>query len=274
MMNPVDLLELYDREERQNATFYNSLREEMPHVVRFRPKPGMKGGCWILYSHLTSENADQVIEEQVADFERLGLEFEWKLYDHDQPPDLRDRLAAHGFAVGETEALMVLDLTQISEALLRPVTHDIRRIADPEQIYTAAIAVQEEIWQENLAWQAEELAQELRLDGEHISFYAGYADERPICSAWIRFSERGPSARGSFASLWGGSTLPAYRKHGFYTALVATRAQEAIRRGYRFLTIDASPMSRPIVARHGFQLLTYTYPCRWHPSSTSSHPSS
>ena len=268
-MNTVDLLELYDREERQDASFYNSLREETPHVVRFRPKPDMKGGCWILYSRLTAENADQVIEEQVADFERLRLEFEWKLYDHDQPPDLRERLVAHGFAIEEAEALMVLDLAQISETLLQPVTHDIRRITDPEQIYAAVIAVQEEIWQENQARHAEELAQELRLDGERISFYAGYVDDRPVCSAWIRFNETG-----SFASLWGGSTLPAHRKHGFYTALVAVRAQEAIQRGCRFLTIDASPMSRPIVARHGFQLLTFTHPCKWHPSSTSSHRSS
>jgi len=264
-----DLLELYDRDERREANFYNNLREETSHVVRFRPKPDMKGGCCILYSRLTPENADQVIEEQVADFERLGLEFEWKLYDHDQPPDLRERLVAHGFAIEEAEALMVLDLAQISEALLEPMTHDIRRITDPEQIYAAVIAVKEEIWQEKLVQQAEELAQELRLDGEYISFYAGYVDDRPVCSAWIRFNETG-----SFASLWGGSTLPAHRKHGFYTALVAVRAQEAIQRGCRFLTIDASPMSRPIVARHGFQLLTLTHPCKWHPSSTSSHRSS
>jgi len=268
-MNRYELLSLFDRDERREATFYNSLREETPHVVRFRPRPGMQGGCWILYSRLTPENADRVIEEQVADFERLGLEFEWKLYAHDQPPDLRERLVAHGFAIEEAEALMILDLAQISETLLEPVTHDIRRITDPEQIYAAVIAVHEEIWQEKQGWLAEELAQELRLDGEHISFYAGYVDDRPVCSAWIRFS-----ARGQIASLWGGSTLPPYRRRGFYTALVATRAQEALRRGCRFLTIDASPMSRPIVARHGFQQLTYTYPCRWHPSSTSSHRSS
>ena len=60
-----------------------------------------------------------------------------------------------------------------------------------------------------------------------------------------------------FAGLWSGATLPAYRRRGLYTAVLAVRVQEAIRRGYHFLTIDASPMSRPIVARHGFQLLTY-----------------
>jgi hypothetical protein len=30
-----------------------------------------------------------------------------------------------------------------------------------------------------------------------------------------------------------------------------------------FLTINASPMSRLIVARHGFKLLTYSHDCEW-----------
>jgi hypothetical protein len=31
------------------------------------------------------------------------------------------------------------------------------------------------------------------------------------------------------------------------------------------LTIDASPMSRPIVAQHGFRLLTFAHACKWPP---------
>ncbi len=42
-----------------------------------------------------------------------------------------------------------------------------------------------------------------------------------------------------------------------YPALLAVRAREALARGHRNLTIDASPMSRPIVEQHGFQLITY-----------------
>jgi GNAT superfamily N-acetyltransferase len=68
-----------------------------------------------------------------------------------------------------------------------------------------------------------------------------------------------------FAGLWGGATLPQYRKMGIYTAVVAARAQEAIRRGYRFLTVDAGDMSRPILQKRGFQLLTYTTPYTWKP---------
>jgi hypothetical protein len=39
--------------------------------------------------------------------------------------------------------------------------------------------------------------------------------------------------------------------------------QEARQRGYRYLTIDASPMSRPIVARHGFIQLTSAIQFGW-----------
>ncbi len=163
---------------------------------------------------------------------------------------------------------MVLDLAEIPENLKRPVTHDVRRITDPALI-PEILRVQETVWAERDIAFVEEAIQELRHNGQFISYYAAYADGRPVCSAWIRFSESGPSARGLFAGLWGGATLAAYRKQGFYTALVTVRAQEAIQRGYRFLTIDASPMSRPIVARHGFQLLTFTHPCKWRPSSTS-----
>ena len=56
----------------------------------------------------------------------------------------------------------------------------------------------------------------------------------------------------SFASLWGGGTLPAYRGRGLYRGLVAHRAAEALRGGYRFLTIDArDATSRPILERLG-----------------------
>jgi len=68
-----------------------------------------------------------------------------------------------------------------------------------------------------------------------------------------------------FARLLGGSTLPDYRKRGYYTALLVTRVREARQRGCRFLTLDASPMSRPILEKHGFQCLEFSTLCRWTP---------
>ncbi|MCP4426948.1 MAG: N-acetyltransferase, partial [Chloroflexi bacterium] len=58
-------------------------------------------------------------------------------------------------------------------------------------------------------------------------------------------------------------TVPKHRKKRLYTAVMAARVQAAIQRGYRFLTIDASPMNKPIAASRGFQLLTYAHACTW-----------
>ena len=48
-----------------------------------------------------------------------------------------------------------------------------------------------------------------------------------------------------------------------YTALVATRAQTDLRSGARFLTVDAQPISRPILERIGFELLTFANALHW-----------
>jgi hypothetical protein len=66
-----------------------------------------------------------------------------------------------------------------------------------------------------------------------------------------------------FASLWAGSTLERFRKRGLYTAVLAAMVQEAMQKGRRYLTIDAGPMSRPIVEKHGFRLLAHAGDCEW-----------
>jgi GNAT superfamily N-acetyltransferase len=63
-----------------------------------------------------------------------------------------------------------------------------------------------------------------------------------------------------FAGLWGGGTLPEWRGRGIYRALVAHRALAAAARGYRWLQVDASDRSRPILERLGFRGLTTTTP--------------
>ena len=68
-----------------------------------------------------------------------------------------------------------------------------------------------------------------------------------------------------FAGLWGGATRPAWRGRGIYRALVARRAQFAAARDVRFLQVDASDDSRPILERLGFVAITTTTPYVWTP---------
>ena len=258
-----ELLAIFDREQRREIEYPNIRREVTPHTVRHVVLAGKPGGAFLLHSRLDESNVDAVIESEIAYFEHLGLNFEWKAYDYDTPADLVARLAARGFEIEDPEAVMVLDLEHASTALWQPIAQDVRRLTDPGQLVEVA-SIHEAVWGERSDWLVDALAGEMAADSESIQFYVAYADGVPACAAWIRFH---PGTQ--FASLWGGSTLPAYRGRGLYTAVLSIRAQEARRRGYRFLTIDASPMSRPIVAKHGFQFLTFTYPCKWHLARSS-----
>lgn len=262
-MNRVELLTLYDQEQRYNALFPGFRREEVGHIVRYLDISSNSDTNFILYSNLTADNADDVIQTELDYFGKNGRSCEWKLYDHDTPPDLRQRLEAHGFTIGEEEAIMALDLSQAPAILLQPITADIRCLTDPAEI-AQVVDIEEAVWGGDRSSWGDHLAADMRNAPDYVSIYVAYVNGDPACAGWLNFS---PNSQ--FASLWGGSTKPEHRKQGLYTAVLAARVQEAIQRGYRFLTIDASPMSRPIVAKHGFQLLTVAYECNWKPEKTN-----
>jgi GNAT superfamily N-acetyltransferase len=253
-MHPHEILALFDRQQRIEIEYPDMRKEVLPHVTRFvRPAPGMS---FILHSRLNESNADAAIQEQIAYFTQRDQPFEWKVYDYDTPPDLRDRLVAHGFEPDDPDAVMVLDMQAAPPTLLAPVEADVRRIAERDQLEDV-IRVEEQVWGRNFDWITTRLGNHLEIPG-YLSVYVAYVDGQPACAGWVYYHRNS-----QFASLWGGSTVPAYRQHGLYTAVLARRVQEAVERGYHFLTIDASPMSRPIVAKHGFQLLTYAHACEW-----------
>lgn len=246
------ILALYDREERRDAFFPDMIRQVRPHVVRYtRPAPGAN---FILYSNLAGGDVEAVIQEEKAYFTSLGQPFEWKVYSHDQPPDLKDRLAAHGFVPDESEAIMVLDLHQAPPALLAPSQAEIRPVTQRQELGDV-IQVLEEVWGRGFDWVWDRLGAHLAITG-YLNVYVAYVGSIPASAAWIYF----PTGS-QFANLWGGSTRAAYRRQGLYSALLSVRVQEALRRGARFLTVDASPMSEPILRKLGFIQIATAWAC-------------
>ena len=211
----------------------------------------------LIYSQLNEANAEETIREQVNYFESIGQDFEWKVYDYDVPSDLKDRLGSCGFIVEEAEAITVLDLEDAPEILWQPVLHHVQRIIDPEKI-SEVLLVEGQVWNEDFSSLGHFLREALRKSPEQMSVYVAYIDKQPASTAWIYFPKHS-----QFASLWGGSTVPGFRKQGLYTALLAVRAQEAKARRVRYLTVDASAMSRPILETFGFEMIAWSYPCKW-----------
>ena len=255
-MNKSQLIALYDQDQRKDVEYPDMCHEVTPVVVRHVDTSGSSEGT-VIYSQLNEANADHVIREQVDYFESLGQGFEWKVYDYDQPPDLKERLASVGFQVEEAEAIMVLSLEDAPAILWQPIQHTIQRITEPEKL-SNVLTVQQQVWDEDFSWLDPYLGGTLRKYPEQMSVYVALVDGQPASAAWTYFPKHS-----QFASLWGGSTVSAFRKQGLYTALLAVRAQEARDRGVRFLTVDASGMSRPILEKFGFEMIAWSYPCKW-----------
>jgi len=262
-MNKAELLTLFTRDQRIEVAFPDMRREVQGNVIRQVSLTNESG--FIVYSNLGENNVEQAIGEQIAFFERLGQSFEWKVYDYDRPADLKERLRKRGLEVGEPEALMVLDLDSHPDLLEAAVPEGIRRIQGPAEInlIDEIVALEEQVWGSDHRELGERLKRDLQTDPRQLSVWAAYQDGKIVSAAWTYFQ-----ASGSLASLWGGSTLSEYRQRGFYSGLLAARSQEALRRGFRFLTVDASEMSRTILQKFGFELLSFSTPCVWEQNSS------
>ncbi len=258
-MDMDEIRRLYDRQQRIEIDYTGVRREVTPRTVR--QIDATNGVGTVVYSQLDETTADETIRAEVDYFRALGIaeNLEWKLFDYDQPADLKERLVAHGFVPEDPDAVLIFDLEAIPPALAQPVTHDVRRISDPAQLADVR-AITRAVWgdEDDGGWLIDWMAQTLRDAPQELSIYVAYVDGVPASYGRIDFHEGN-----AFAGLWGGSTLPEYRKRGLYTALVSVRAQEAIRRGVRYLTIDASPMSRAVLEKFGFQWMAYAWECNY-----------
>lgn len=255
-----ETLAQYDQFERKEAEFPGFSLEKSPRIVRQLSLSGH--GNMVLWSGLDELTADAAIDGELRFFRARGQDFEWKLYSHDRPIDLKERLAARGLEIGEDEALMALDLQDWKDGPESAPGVEIRRITDPADLDDMGPVVRG-VWGDDPEDSLPEFREVLATAPECMSFYIAYVDGQPVSFCRISFPPKSP-----FASLWGGSTLEAFRGRGIYTAFLQLRVKEARSRGYRYLTIDASPMSRPIVARRGFQLLAITNPCTLEGSPT------
>jgi hypothetical protein len=193
---------------------------------RFRFEPGELGEVRAeIYSHLRA---------------RRRTACSWEVGSHAQPPDLADRLLELGVGDDETTELVVgMVLTEPPDGPDTAV--EVRRVETGDEYLAseriAAIAFEAPV--------PTELEQIYKPDPRNV-VYLAYVDGEPVARASASFSERG-------VTLFGGSTLPEARGRGAYRALVQARWEDAVARGTPALVTQASPMSRPILARLGFR---------------------
>lgn len=256
-----EIMALFDREMRADPPDIGpAYRLERLAGATFHVGPSPESGHnTIEYSALTETSADGCIDAVIARFRECNHQTEWKVHGHDRPADLGERLLAKGFERGGRETLMVRAADMGESAAPAPGGIDIRRITDPAAL-ADVVAVENEVWADDNAWLGEALTGEMTRDPGSIAVFIAYAGPKPVSTGWIRFH-----GNRAFATLWGGSTLPAYRSRGIYRGLVETRAALARARGARYLAVEATDDSRPILTRNGFQPLSVIDSYIWKP---------
>jgi GNAT superfamily N-acetyltransferase len=218
---------------------------------------GTDGWNGVLWSCLDEAGADAAIAEQIAHYTGLGLAFEWKLHGHDLPVDLGPRLTAAGFTPEPEEALMVAETAEVLALTSDAEPPEGVRIlrADDAAGVERVVAVHEQVFGTDGSGLRRRLLTQLATDPGALLTVVALAGDEPVSAARL---EMVPSTR--FAGLWGGGTLRDWRGRGLYRTLVAHRARTAAERGYPYLQVDASPMSRPVLERLGFHILATTTP--------------
>jgi GNAT superfamily N-acetyltransferase len=222
------------------------IRVEYPSrgFVSYRSLEGVEGA-----------ELDALIARQRDFFAAKGQAVEWKLRGHDLPADLPDRLRAAGFEPEDQETVLIGESAAIAERLRDRSAVDgvtVRQVTDPGDFERIA-TMESTVWGEDWSWLADDLVRS-QASGLTDVFVAEAAGQ-VVSAAWAVY-KKGTD----FTGLWGGSTLPDWRGKGIYKALVAVRAARAVELGYKYLQVDASDDSSPILQRLGFNPVTTTTP--------------
>lgn len=212
---------------------------------------------------LDGADLDAFIAKQRDFFTARGDAAEWKTRGHDLPPDLPDRLVKAGFVPEDQETVLIATAAKVAAAPVLPPGVTLRPMSDRADLARIA-AMESTVWSADWSWLVDDWANILKTEPDGLEIFAVEAAGSVVSAAWIRYV---PNT--DFAMLWGGSTLPEWRGRGLYRALVAHRARRVVERGVRYLEVDASDDSRPILQRLGFSAVTTTRPYVWTPSAAS-----
>ena len=261
------MLAAFDEQLRRNPQLGPGTAVERDEQVT-RIVDAAAGWSGVIWSDLTEDTADAVIAAQVARFERdcdgegfagegrVNGGWEWTHYSYDRPADLPARLLAAGFVPEPPETLLVAEIAELDLRTPPPAGIDLVPVTGRAGA-DALVAVHDEVFGGASQRVADAVLRGIADQPPSVAAVVAMAGQTPVSAGRVEFP---PGSE--FASIWGGGTLAAWRGRGVFRSLVARRAALAADRGYRYLQVDASPDSRPILRRLGFAELATTTPYR------------
>jgi GNAT superfamily N-acetyltransferase len=255
-MDRTAVLAAFDGQMRRNpAPEPQSCVEREPRVTRI--VSSRDGWTGVLWTDLTDKDADAMIVAQISRFAELRRSWEWKYYSHDLPAGLPARLRAAGFEPDPTETLLVAEIANLNLDTSAPAGVELIPVTDAQGA-AAVVRVHDEVFGGDHTAIGPAITAALESRPRPVEAVVAIAGDTAISAGRVEFPEDS-----DFAGLWGGGTLSGWRGRGVFRSLVSYRARLAKERGYRYLQVDASADSRPILQRLGFVDLARTTPFRY-----------
>lgn len=257
-MTPEDLLSRFHTQVRladRDAAPGFVVERDGPVHRTYPPDPAALGAMVECPEGL-GDDPDSWIVRQVEFFAGRGQRLEWKTYGYDEPADLPARLERAGFVPEDPEVVLLGRCVDLVHDVDLP---DGVRLHEPatDEDWVRVRDLLTQVWGEHGVDIADSLREEqqARPDLMVTTVVEEVATGAVVSYAVLRLTEGT-----DFCGLWGGSTLPAWRRRGLYRTLVSHRARIALERGYPCVRIDTSPDSRPILIRLGMHAVADTRP--------------
>ena len=231
-------------------------------VHRTYPPDPAAHGAMVECPEGLGDEPDHWIGRQVAFFGGRGQRVEWKTYERDEPADLPERLERAGFVPEDHEVVLLGRCEDLVHDVDLPEGVGLRDVESDDDWERVRVMV-DAVWGTDSSWVNDSLRveQRARPDLMTATVVEEVSTGRVLSYAVLRLTEHT-----EFAGLWGGSTLPEWRRRGLYRALVSHRARLAIDRGYPYARVDTSPDSRPILTALGMLPVEGTRPFVLDPS--------
>ena len=211
------------------------------------PHPGSNAIFW---ANWPAAEADRHIEEMIEEHRRRNIGFWWFTGQYDSPPDLGERLRAHGCVwAGDNLTVVRLGLDNpqipynpdVDVVLLNERTEEDAEAA--LQVCGAGFHWSKEQTDARRASWFEQLKGPWAKD--HM-VYLAKLDDKPVAFGHTVLKT-------GVAFLAGAGTLPAYRNRKIYSTLLRQRLIDAAACGYQVAVVYAGPMSRRVLVRYEFK---------------------
>jgi GNAT superfamily N-acetyltransferase len=230
------------------------------YVITLQPDFPLPGPNSVSFIRCRRQDADEVIREARATITPHHLPVMWTLDPETEPADFADHLARNGIhpdPYGFDYAVMVLP---VDAKLDGPPVAGLKiedALADPAAFRRAHAAAAEAFSTASGSGASEDDDPDVTAMQERRRLNLRAAGHRRLLLATVNGEPAGAGGLGLFppggAAITGGSVRPKFRGLGVYRALVAARLEIARDAGVAGLAVWGGDMSRPILARLGFQ---------------------